>query len=86
MASKKIWRQRWSWVGDPGKQPGIERGENFCTETDWVSGQVRDGLLCHIEESGLLLKGEWRSPNASGKREMIRLGSNGCFSCLVVGK
>lgn len=78
MASKKIWRQRWSWVGDPESSLAL-RGVRIWTETDWVSGQVRDGLLCHIEEFGLLLKGEWRSPNASGKREMIRLGSNDAF-------
>lgn len=78
MASKKIWRQRWSWVGDPESSLAL-RGVRIWTETDWVSGHVGDGLLCHTEEFRLLLKGEWRSPNASGKREMIRFGSNDAF-------
>ena len=78
MASKKIWRQRQRRVGDPENSLALT-GVRTWTEADWVSGQVRDGLLRHIEEFRLLLKGEWRSPNASGKREMIRLGSNDAF-------
>lgn len=77
-ASKKIWRQRRRWVGDPKSSLAL-RGVRIWTETDWVSGQGRDGLLCHIEEFRLLLKGEWRSLNASGKKEMIRLASNEAF-------
>ena len=59
MASKKIWRQRQRRVGDPESSLAL-RGVRIWTETYWVSGQVRDDLLCHIEEFGLLLKSELR--------------------------